>query len=96
MRRAWMVIVPACALAAGLLSFAVIAFAQEQRGAAKKAEEGPRAAQLPLGQVVLPPLTRAPSRSRLSREMVSKGMPLGQTAVHSPMLVQPPNPSASC
>ena len=41
-------------------------------------------------------LSIAPSRSRLSREMVSSGMPLGHTAVHSPMLVQPPKPSSSC
>ena len=34
-------------------------------------------------------------RSRLSWLMDSSGMPLGQTEAHSPMLVQPPNPSAS-
>ena len=39
------------------------------------------------------PARRAPSRSWLSREMVSIEMPLGQAAEHSPMLVQPPKPS---
>src|SRR5262249_38045562 len=35
------------------------------------------------------------SRSALRREIVSTGMPFGQTAVHSPVFVQPPKPSAS-
>src|SRR5699024_2623779 len=38
----------------------------------------------------------APSRSRLSREIVLGGISVGQAAVHSPILVQLPNPSASC
>src|SRR5690606_25269364 len=42
------------------------------------------------------PEARAPSRSSLSWEMVSSGMPLGQTAAHSPRLVQPPKSSSSC
>jgi hypothetical protein len=42
----------------------------------------------PMGATVV----RALIRSRFSREIVSNGMPFGHTAVHSPMLVQPPNP----
>src|SRR5699024_1570460 len=38
----------------------------------------------------------AESTSRSIREIRSIWMPLGQAAVHSPIWVQPPNPSASC
>ncbi len=41
------------------------------------------------------PLTDATSRSRFMRAMKSSGISFGQTAEHSPMLVQPPKPSAS-
>ena len=39
------------------------------------------------------PLRIAVRRSRLSWEITSSGISLGQAAVHSPMLVQPPKPS---
>jgi hypothetical protein len=42
------------------------------------------------------PARSAPSRSWLSREIVSIEMPLGHAWEHSPMLVQPPKPSRSC
>ncbi len=48
------------------------------------------------GQSLPDPDRSAPSRSRLSWLIVSSGIPLGHTAVHSPMLVQPPKSSASC
>ena len=41
-------------------------------------------------------LNRDFTKSRFSCEMDSSGMPLGQTAAHSPMLVQLPKPSSSC
>src|SRR5690606_2331022 len=56
--------------------------------------DGPDALREGWGQE--PERSMAPSRSRFSREIVSSGMPFGQTAVHSPMLVQLPKPSASC
>jgi hypothetical protein len=40
--------------------------------------------------------TIAERRSLFSQEMTSMGISLGQAAAHSPMFVQPPNPSASC
>lgn len=42
------------------------------------------------------PLNSDLMRSRFSWEMDSSGMPFGQTAEHSPMLVQFPKPSSSC
>ena len=39
------------------------------------------------------PLRIAVRRSRLSWEITSRGISLGQAAAHSPMLVQPPKPS---
>src|ERR687896_396757 len=42
------------------------------------------------------PARSAPSRSWLSREMVSIEMPFGHAWEHSPMFVQPPKPSRSC
>ena len=42
------------------------------------------------------PLNIDAMRSRFSWEMDSSGMPFGQTAAHSPMLVQLPKPSSSC
>src|SRR5699024_1795679 len=48
------------------------------------------------GVLQLTPLLSDPSRSRLSCEIVSSGIPTGQTAAHSPMLVQPPKSSSSC
>ena len=42
------------------------------------------------------PLNSDLMRSRFSWEMDSSGIPFGQTAEHSPMLVQFPKPSSSC
>src|SRR5690606_35813784 len=42
------------------------------------------------------PCFMAVRRSLLSWEITSSGIPLGQAAVHAPMLVQPPKPSWSC
>ncbi len=42
------------------------------------------------------PWRSAACRSQLRREITSSGISFGQAAVHSPMLVQPPNPSWSC
>ncbi len=42
------------------------------------------------------PWRMAACRSQLRREITSSGISLGQAAVHSPMLVQPPKPSWSC
>src|SRR5689334_11756392 len=51
MRRAWLLVVPPCLLAAGLIVYGTLPTGGAR--AAAKGEEGPKAAQLPIGQVVL-------------------------------------------